>query len=102
MRDYVHVMDLADAHLAAISALDRGVKIGAINLGSERGATVKEILAEVAHAVRRPVPHDVGSRRAGDPAKLVASAGLAAEKIGWRSRRTLAEIVEDTLRSRRV
>ena len=101
MRDYVHVMDLADAHLAAIAALDRGASVGAVNLGSERGSTVKELLAEVAHAVGRRVPHEVGPRRAGDPPKLVASAGLAAETLGWRPRRTLAEVVSDTLRSRR-
>ena len=102
VRDYVHVMDLADAHLAALSALDRGVAVGAVNLGSERGSTVKEVLAEVSHAVGRRVPHEVGPRRAGDPAKLVASAGLAAEKLGWRPRRGLAEVVSDALRSRRA
>ena len=102
VRDYVHVMDLADAHLAALSALDRGAAVGAVNLGSERGSTVKEILAEVAHTARRRVPHEVGPRREGDPAKLVASAGLAAEKLGWRPRFGLAEVVADALRSRRA
>ena len=102
VRDYVHVMDLAEAHLAALSALDRGVVVGAVNLGSERGSTVKEVLAEVAHAAGRRVPHEVGPRRAGDPATLVASAGLAAETLGWRPRRGLAEVVSDALRSRRA
>lgn len=102
VRDYVHVMDLADAHLAAIAALDRGASVGAVNLGSERGSTVKEVLAEVAHAAGRRVPHEFGPRRTGDPAKLVASAGLAAETLGWRPRRSLAEVVSDTLRSRRA
>lgn len=100
LRDYVHVMDLADAHLAALSALDRGATVGAVNLGSERGSTVKEVLAEVAHAARRRVPYEIGPRRVGDPAKLVASAGLAVERFGWRPRRALAEIVADALRSR--
>ena len=102
VRDYVHVMDLADAHLAAIAALERGVAVGALNLGSERGATVKEVLAEVSAATKHKVPYEVGPRRAGDPVRLVASAGLAAEKIGWRPRRPLGEVVADALLSRRV
>ena len=102
VRDYVHVMDLADAHLAALSALALGVVVGAVNLGSERGSTVKEVLDEVAQAVGRRVPHEVGPRRAGDPATLVASAELAAEKLGWRPRRGISEVVSDALRSRRA
>lgn len=101
VRDYVHVMDLADAHLSALDALRRGVPVGAVNLGSERGNTVREVLAEVDAAVGRRVPHTIGPRRDGDPAKLVASAGLANTKIGWRPRSGLAEIVSDALRSRR-
>ena len=101
VRDYVHVMDLADAHLAAIATLARGASVGAVNLGSERGWSVREVLAEVAHATGRKVPHETGLRRAGDPVRLVAAAGLAAEKIGWRPRRPLAEVISDALRSRR-
>ena len=101
LRDYVHVMDLADAHLAALVLLARGESVGALNLGSERGSTVREILAEVARAAGRPVPHDVGSRRDGDPTKLVASAAKAAQILGWRPSRNLTMIVEDALRARR-
>ncbi len=102
VRDYVHVMDLADAHLAAIAVLDRGASVGALNLGSECGSTVREVLAEVACATGRRVPHEIGPRRDGDPAELVASVGRAAEKIGWRPRRPLAEVVADALRARHV
>jgi UDP-glucose-4-epimerase GalE len=102
VRDYVHVMDLAEAHLAVLVALGRGVPVGAINLGSARGFTVREIFAEVSAAVGRRVPHATGPRREGDPVKLVASAHLACEKLGWRPRRSLAEIVSDALRSRRT
>ena len=102
VRDYVHVMDLAEAHLAAIATLRGGAEVGALNLGSEHGSTVKEVLNEVTVAAGRSVPYDLGPRREGDPDTLVASAGLAAETIGWRPRRNLGDIVEDALRSRRV
>lgn len=102
VRDYVHVMDLADAHLAAIAALARRKAVGVVNLGTERGSTVKEILAEVAHVVGRRVPHEIGPRRAGDPDKLVASATLAAETIGWKPSRSLSDIVTDAFRSRLI
>lgn len=102
IRDYVHVMDLAEAHLVTLEALGRGVAVGVMNLGSERGNTVRDVLAEVAAAVGRCVPHTVGPRRGGDPSRLVASAGLAAEMFGWRPRRGLAEVVSDAVRSRRI
>ena len=102
IRDYVHVMDLAEAHLAALEALGRGDAVGAVNLGSECGFTVREVLAEVSAAVGRQVPYTVGPRREGDPPGLVASIGLAAERLGWRSQRGLAEVVADALRSRRM
>jgi len=102
VRDYVHVEDLADAHLAAIAALERGEVVGELNLGSERGSTVREVLAAVADVTGCRVPHAVGPRRAGDPAVLVAAAGRAAEKIDWRPRRSLEDVVGDALRSRRV
>jgi UDP-glucose-4-epimerase GalE len=99
-RDYVHVMDLAEAHLAAILALDRDVAVGTLNLGSGRGSTVREVLDTVEHVTARRVPHKVGPRRVGDPAQLVAATRLAAETINWRPHRTLVEIVSDAHRSR--
>jgi UDP-glucose-4-epimerase GalE len=99
-RDYVHVMDLAEAHLAALTSLDKGNLIGPLNLGSERGWSVREVMTEVARAVGRGVPHEVGPRRAGDPSRLVAGAGRAWVKLGWGIRRELGAIVEDALRSR--
>jgi UDP-glucose-4-epimerase GalE len=101
VRDYVHVMDLAEAHLAALLTLSRDEPVGALNLGSECGTTVREVLAEVARSVGGPVPHDVGPRRDGDPTKLVASAANAAKILGWCPTRKLATIVEDALRARR-
>lgn len=102
VRDYVHVMDLAEAHLSALEALGRRVAVGAVNLGSGRGFSVREVLAEVSAAVGRRVPHTVGPRRDGDPPRLVAASGLANEKLGWLPRRSMAEVVSDALRSRRI
>jgi UDP-glucose-4-epimerase GalE len=102
IRDYVHVMDLAEAHLAALFALDRGVTVGVVNLGSGCGYTVREVLAEVAASVGRPVPHVVTPRRLGDPSNLTATVTVAEETLGWQPRRGLGQIVLDAYRSRRL
>jgi UDP-glucose-4-epimerase GalE len=101
-RDYVHVCDLARAHLAALDALDLHGEIGAINLGSGQGYTVREVLATTARVTGRDVPHSIGPRREGDPPVLLASIDRAARVLGWTPRRSeLATIVEDAARSRR-
>ena len=85
IRDYIHVMDLADAHLAALEATAPGdARTDApliCNLGSGGGFSVREVLAEVAAVVERPVPHTVGPRREGDPPVLVATIDRAAEVL---------------------
>lgn len=102
VRDYVHVCDLARAHLSALSALDRGTSIGAINLGSGLGYSVREVLATTARVLGKEVPHTIGPRREGDPAVLVASNALARQVFGWRQERDdLGTIIEDAARSRR-
>jgi UDP-glucose-4-epimerase GalE len=101
-RDYVHVCDLADAHLAAIDAIGRGGEVGAVNLGSGTERTVREVLQGVTRVVGHDVPHEVVARRSGDPGSLVASRQLAKQLLGWRPTRSdLDVIVEDALRSRR-
>jgi UDP-glucose 4-epimerase len=95
------VCDLADAHLAALDALDRGVAVDATNLGSANGFTVLEVLREAETVLGRPVPHTFGPRREGDPAVLLASNQRARELLGWTPRRsTLAAILADAARSR--
>jgi UDP-glucose-4-epimerase GalE len=101
IRDYIHVMDLADAHLAALEALGRGVPVGGVNLGSGCGFSVREVLDAVAMVVGRPVPYTIGPRRDGDPPRLVAAVGLATKTFGWLPQRGLEEVVRDALRSRR-
>jgi UDP-arabinose 4-epimerase len=83
VRDYIHVSDLASAHVKAIAALGAGVPSGAVNLGTGRGHSVREVMAAVEQASGRPVPHRSAPRRAGDPPALVAAPGRAAELLGW-------------------
>jgi len=102
VRDYVHVCDLARAHLSALDALDNGKEIGAVNLGSGQGYTVRDVLATTARVLGCEVPHAVGPRRAGDPAELVASNALARQVLNWKPERDdLGTIIEDAVRSRR-
>jgi UDP-glucose-4-epimerase GalE len=74
-RDYVHVTDLADAHVRALEGLLGGGPCGAFNLGTGSGHTVREVIAAAERAVGRPVPCEAAPRRPGDPAVLVADAG---------------------------
>ncbi|HSN98361.1 MAG TPA: UDP-glucose 4-epimerase GalE [Candidatus Nanopelagicales bacterium] len=100
-RDYIHVVDLAAAHLKALDLLSTGRNVGPVNLGTGRGTTVKEILDEAARVLGRPIPHTVGPRRAGDPSSLVADPRRAEELLGWRAERSdLPTLLEDALRSR--
>ncbi|HEY0478436.1 MAG TPA: UDP-glucose 4-epimerase GalE [Kofleriaceae bacterium] len=103
IRDYIHVCDLASAHLAALARLEAGQTVGPINLGSGRGYSVREVLDTAARVLGRPVPHAFAPRRAGDPPQLVADPSEAGRLLGWRPERSdLATIIEDALRSRRA
>lgn len=101
IRDYVHVGDIAVAHLSALHALGSGVSVGACNLGSARGFSVREVVAATGRVTGRNVPFAVGARRAGDPAVLVASNARARSLLGWDpSRSNLDTIIDDAVRSR--
>jgi UDP-glucose 4-epimerase len=98
IRDYIHVADLADAHLRAIEATAPGDPRTAepliCNLGNGGGFSIREVLAAADTAVGRAIPFTVGARRAGDPPVLVARSTRAAEVLGWRpARPTLEEMV---------
>ncbi|EYF03030.1 UDP-glucose 4-epimerase GalE [Chondromyces apiculatus] len=100
-RDYIHVVDLASAHLKALDRLAAGHEVGPLNLGTGRGSTVREVLDEAERVLARPIPRAVGPRRAGDPSSLVADPRRAEEILGWRAQRSdLPTLLEDTLRSR--
>jgi UDP-arabinose 4-epimerase len=86
VRDYIHVADLAEAHLRALAALDQGAPQLRLNLGTGRGSSVREVIRAVERATGRPVPLNEVGRRAGDPPVLVADARRAGEVLGWRPR----------------
>jgi len=95
VRDYIHVLDLADAHIAALElTAEASATHIACNLGSGTGFSVLEVLHAAEAAVGLEVPHSVAPRREGDPAVLVASNAKAQDLLGWRPRRgTLSEII---------
>lgn len=96
VRDYLHVADLADAHLLALEATaadDPRAADGALvcNLGNGDGSSNREVIAAAETVVGRAIPVTVGARRPGDPPVLVASSDLAAELLGWRPKRASIE-----------
>ena len=83
VRDYVHVSDLASAHVLALDAMQRGFS-GALNLGSESGFTVREVIDATTRVTKSEARVEHGARRAGDPPSLVASSAKAREILGWK------------------
>jgi UDP-glucose 4-epimerase len=98
VRDYVHVCDLAAAHVAALRRLEQGGASARYNLGSGHGMTVRQVLNAVEKAAGAPVPYTMGPRRDGDPARLVASSGLAERELGWTPTFDLQAIVDTAWR----
>ncbi|MER5774212.1 UDP-glucose 4-epimerase GalE [Streptomyces sp. NPDC002039] len=95
VRDYIHVADLAEAHLLALDAARPGEHL-ICNLGNGEGFTVREVIDSVRRVTGRTIPELVRPRRPGDPAVLVASAARAHDRLGWRPSRTdLDSIVAD-------
>jgi UDP-glucose-4-epimerase GalE len=86
IRDYIHVLDLADAHLRALDRLRSGTPSQAINLGTGHGHSVREVVDTVARVAGKPVPVVESPRRAGDPPELVAAPARAREVLGWTCR----------------
>ena len=98
VRDYVHVVDIADAHVRALEALEARGGSFVVNLGTARGTTVREVVNAFEAAARRRITAVPGPRRAGDPAELWASPARARALLGWEARRTLLQACEDLLR----
>lgn len=99
IRDYVHVWDLARAHVRALELLAEGHPGGAFNLGTGRGHSVRAVIDAARRVTGRPIPSRAGPRRAGDPPVLVADPGRALRELGWRPVRSdLETIVRDAWR----
>ncbi len=98
VRDYVHVADLALAHVLALDAMERGFS-GALNLGSEHGFSVREVIDATQRVAGAAVAHEVGPRRAGDPPALVASSKKARDVLRWAPQQSaLDDIIASALR----
>jgi UDP-glucose 4-epimerase len=98
IRDYIHVDDLADAHVKAIEYLAGGGDTIEVNVGTGVGSSVLEVLGAIEAVAGRPVPHELAPRRAGDPVSTYADPSCAAEVLGWRAEHRLTEVVETAYR----
>ena len=94
IRDYVHVADLAAAHLLTLEAVEPA-EHRIYNLGSGSGYSVREVIDAVRETTGHELPVDDGPRRAGDPPRLVASSARIAEDVGWAASRSLSDMVND-------
>jgi UDP-glucose-4-epimerase GalE len=93
LRDYIHVCDLASAHISALEALGRGAPSGAFNIGTGTPQSVKSVIDTVGRVTGHPVAWQSAPRRAGDPAVLYASSDRAQRELGWRPRHTELEAI---------
>ncbi|MEO7145603.1 MAG: GDP-mannose 4,6-dehydratase, partial [Bryobacteraceae bacterium] len=96
VRDYIHVADLAAAHLLALDSLAAGGASTAFNLGTGTGVSVREVVRAAESVTGRPVPVRESPRRAGDPPVLVADAAKARETLGWTPRHSSLEEIVST------
>ena len=96
VRDYVHVNDLALGHALAVDYLEAGNKPLVVNLGSEKGLSVREIIDGARRITGKPIPERIVGRRLGDPANLVASSALAQEVLGWSANHSSLDTIIET------
>lgn len=98
VRDYIHVMDLADGHIAALKAVGEKSGLHIYNLGTGKGSSVLEMVEAFAEASGKPVPYTLCPRRAGDIAECWASTEKAEKELGWKATRNVMEMSADTWR----
>jgi len=92
VRDYIHVSDLAEAHVLGLEYLEQG-NSAALNLGTGKGHSVREVISTIERVTGREVPKRMAARRAGDPPELVADPSLAEKTLHWKATRSLEQIV---------
>jgi UDP-glucose 4-epimerase len=98
IRDYIHVCDLAEAHLRALQLLPELSDLMALNLGTGRGYSVLEVIETFSRASGRQIPYQIVPRRSGDAAQSWADTSLARERLGWEARHDLRRMCEDAWR----
>ncbi|MCG3758432.1 UDP-glucose 4-epimerase GalE [Vibrio cincinnatiensis] len=96
VRDYIHVMDLADGHIAALNTVGKKAGLHVYNLGTGKGSSVLEMIAAFSDACGKPVSYEVCPRRPGDIAQCWASTEKAERELGWKAQYTLAQMTADT------
>ncbi len=96
VRDYIHVMDLADGHIAALNVVGQKSGLHIYNLGTGKGSSVLEMVAAFSTASGKPVPYEVCPRRPGDIAECWASTAKAKQELGWKATRNVMEMTADT------
>jgi UDP-glucose 4-epimerase len=96
IRDYIHVQDLADAHLLGMDYLSRTHNSAAFNLGNGHGFTIREVIQAAESVTGKKIKYDIGPRRAGDPPELVGSSQKAMQKLGWDPKLHQLETIIDT------
>jgi UDP-glucose 4-epimerase len=95
VRDYIHVVDLAEGHLAALQSLDEVEGAVAVNLGTGTGYSVLDVVQAASKAVGRDIPYVIGPRRSGDVAAVWADPALARDLLGWEATRSLNDMCAD-------
>jgi len=98
VRDYIHVMDLAEGHVAALDYLDRQPGLLTVNLGTGRPASVLDLVHAFERACGKPIPYKVAPRRAGDVAEYWADPALARQLLGWQTHRDIDAMCADVWR----
>ncbi|KLU16376.1 MULTISPECIES: UDP-glucose 4-epimerase GalE [Xenorhabdus] len=98
VRDYIHVMDLADGHIAALNAVGKKAGLHIYNLGTGKGTSVLEMVDAFSSACGKPVPYEMCPRRPGDIAECWSSPEKAERELGWKANRTIVEMTADAWR----